>query len=167
MNELTIPNRFRKTWTRASALAVLVLLIATGLGVSGWSIQGAEPHNTSAELQSFVGTWQAKFRGKTFQTIKLVKKDDKLSGTVSHANVSVDPKSGELNEVEVLDGNDPIVEAQLKNGTLLITEADAIQFEMKITGVDEAQLQIVIPADAADEVPAAKPWKLVRVKSKD
>jgi hypothetical protein len=38
---------------------------------------------------------------------------------------------------------------------------------MKITGADEAQLQIVIPPDAADEVPAAKPWKLVRVKSKD
>jgi hypothetical protein len=77
----------------------------------------------------------------------------------------VDPKSGELTDVSVRDGNDAIVEATLKNGILLITEADDIQFEMKVTATDEAQLQIVIPPEVADQVPAAKPWKLVRVNS--
>ena len=120
-----------------------------------------------ADLQPFVGTWQAKFKGKVFQTIKLEWKGDKLGGTVSHADINVDPKSGELTEVEVSEGNDPIMEANLKDGTLLITAEDATQFEMKITGADEAQLQIVIPPDVAAEVPAVKPWKLVRVKSKD
>ena len=88
-----------------------------------------------------------------------------LRGTVSHADISVDPKSGELTGASVRDGNDAIVEATLKNGILLITKADGIQFEMKVTGAGEAQLQVVIPPDVADEVPAAKPWKLVRVNS--
>ena len=167
MNLLARANRTSKAWARVSAIGASALLIAACLEVSGFSIQVGQLNKMNADLQPFVGTWQAKFKGKVFQTIKLEKKDDKLSGTVSHANIRVDPKSGELTEVEVLDGNDAIVEAKLKNGTLLITEADAIQFEMKITGADEAQLQIVIPPDAADEVPAAKPWKLVRVKSKD
>ena len=165
MNVLAKANRFRKTWARLSALGVSGLLITTCLGVSGFSIQVTQPHNTDANLQPFVGTWHATFKGKIFQTIKLEKKQDKLTGTVSHADISVDPKSGELTEVEVLDGSDAIVEATVTNGILRITEADAMQFEMKVTGADQAQLQIVIPPDAAGTVPTPKPWKLERAKS--
>jgi beta-lactamase regulating signal transducer with metallopeptidase domain len=164
INVLTRANGIRKKWARLSALGVSGLLIATCLGVSAFSFQVAQLHNTDADLQPFVGTWEAKFRGKIFQTIKLEKKQDKLTGTVSHANVSVDPKSGELTEVEVLDGRDPIVEAKLKSGVLRITEEDYIQFEMKLTGVDQAQLEIVIPPDDAGKVPKPKPWKLERAK---
>src|SRR4029077_14061527 len=134
MNVLARANRIRKTWARASALVSSGLLIATCLGVSAFSFQVTQLHNTDADLHPFVGTWQAKFRGKIFQTIKLEKKHDKLTGTVSHANISVDPKSGELTEVEVLDGSDAIVEAKLTSGILRITEEDDIQFEMKLTG---------------------------------
>ena len=77
----------------------------------------------------------------------------------------MDPKSGELTDVEVLDGSDAIVEAKLTSRILRITEEDAIQFEMKVTGADQAQLQIVIPPDVAGKVPAPKPWKLERAKS--
>jgi beta-lactamase regulating signal transducer with metallopeptidase domain len=164
VNLLAKADRFRKTWARASTLAASGLLIATCLGVSGFSIQVNQTH-TNADLQPFVGTWQAKFNGKIFQTIKLEKKQDKLTGTVSHANVSVDPKSGELTEVDVLDGSDAIVEAKLTSGILRITEADDIQFDMKLTGADQAQLQIVIPPDVASTVPSAKPWKLERAKA--
>jgi hypothetical protein len=38
--------------------------------------------------------------------------------------------------------------------------ADAFPFEMKVTGADQAQLQIVIPPDVAGKVPTPKPWKL-------
>jgi hypothetical protein len=164
MNVLARANRIRKTWARASALVSSGLLIATCLGVSAFSFQVTQLHNTDADLQPFVGTWQAKFRGKIFQTIKLEKKHDKLTGTVSHANVSVDPKSGELTEVEVLDGRDAIVEAKLTSGILRITEEDDIQFEMKLTGADQAQLEIVIPPGDAGKVPKPKPWKLERAK---
>jgi beta-lactamase regulating signal transducer with metallopeptidase domain len=165
MNLLAKANRFRKPWARASALGASGLLIATCLGVSGFSVQVTRPHNTDADLQPFVGTWQAKFKGEIFQTIKLEKRQDKLTGTVSHANISVDPKSGELTDVEVLDGSDGIVEAILTSGILRITEADAIQFEMNVTGADQAQLQIVLPPDVAGKGPTPKPWKLERAKS--
>lgn len=111
------------------------------------------------------GTWQAKFKGKIFQTLKLEIKQGKLTGTVSHANVGVD-QSGELTDVEVLDGSDAITEAKLTSGLLRITEQDAIQFEMKIIGANQAQIQIIIPPAEASQVPTTpKPWKLERSKS--
>ena len=103
MNILAKSNRIRRTRARASTLATLVLLLVTGLGVSGFSIQVAQPAKANGDLQQFVGTWQAKFKGKIFQTIKLEKKQGKLTATVSHANVGVDPESGELTDVKVLD----------------------------------------------------------------
>ena len=110
------------------------------------------------------GTWQAKFKGKIFQTLKLEIKQGKLTGTVSHANVAVD-QSGELTDVEVLDGSDAITEAKLTSGLLQITEQDAIQFEMKIIGANQAQIQIIIPPAEASQVPTTpKPWKLERAK---
>ncbi|HLJ25918.1 MAG TPA: M56 family metallopeptidase [Candidatus Angelobacter sp.] len=168
MHVLAKANRLRKIWARALALGALGLLITACLGVSGFSVQVTQPHNADANLQPFVGTWQATFKGKIFQTIKLEKKRDKLTGTVKfHADIKVDPKSGELTDVEVLDGSDVNVEAILTNGILRITETeeDALQFDMKVTGADQAQLQIVVPADVAGDVPTPKPWKLERAKS--
>jgi beta-lactamase regulating signal transducer with metallopeptidase domain len=165
MNLLAPANQLRKTWTRASALGASALLIATCLGLSGFSIQVAQDRNPSADLQAFVGTWQARFKGKTFQTIKLAKTQDTLTGTVSHADITVDPKSGELTEVKVGEGEDTIDEAKLIKGKLLITSQD-VQFEMKLTGANQAQLQIVIPPEAAATLPSAKPWKMERVPNK-
>jgi beta-lactamase regulating signal transducer with metallopeptidase domain len=164
MNLLARTNHLRKTWTRVSALGASALLVATCLGLSGFSVQVAQNHNTDADLQAFVGTWQAKFKGKTFQTIKLAKKQDALTGTVSHTDINVDPKTGELTDVEVGEGEDAIDEVKLTRGTLLITSQD-VQFEMKLTGADQAQLQVVIPREVVRTVPVVKPWKLERVKA--
>jgi hypothetical protein len=167
MMNLLRANRAGKRCARASAIGASALLIALCLEVSGFSIQVSQTDKINSELQPFVGTWQAKFKGKVFQTIKLEKNQDKLTGTVSfHVDITVDPKSGELTDVVVRDeGSDTIVETKLTDGALLITEQD-IQFKMKITGTDEADLQIVVPPDAGEEVPAAKPWKLERIKSR-
>ena len=161
MNVIAKANRFRKSSARASTIGASGLLVAMCLGVSGFSIQVTQAQSRDADLQPFVGTWQAKFKGKIFETIKLEKKQDKLTGTVSHADVNVDPKNGDLTGVEVLDGSDAIVEAKLTGGILRITEEDDLQFEMKITGADQAQLQVVMPPDS----PTVKPWKLERVAS--
>jgi hypothetical protein len=165
MNLLAQTNQLRKTWRRVSTLGASALLIATCLGLSGFSIQVAQDRNAGGGLQAFVGTWQAKYKGKTFQTIKLTKTQDTLTGTVSHADITVDPNSGELTEVKVGEGEDTIDEAKLKKGKLLITSQD-VQFEMKLTGANQAQLQIVIPPEAAATVPSAKPWKMERVLNK-
>jgi beta-lactamase regulating signal transducer with metallopeptidase domain len=161
MNVIARANRFRKSWARVSTIGVSGLLVAMCLGVSGLSIQVTHAQTRNADLQPFVGTWQAKFKGKVFQTIKLEKKQNKLTGTVSHADVNVDPRNGELSAVEVHDGSDAVVEAKLTGGILRITEEDRLQFDMKITGADQAQLQVVTPPDG----PTVKPWKLERVAS--
>ncbi len=157
-------NRVRKTRAQALVLATLALLIATCLGVSGVSIQVVQPTSTDADLQQFVGTWHAQFKGRTFLTINLEKQQGKLTGTVSHADIQVD-KDGELASAEEHEGSDPIVEARLASGTLHITtkeetSQDTIQCDMKLTGTDQAELRVLAPPD----VPAPKPWKLERVK---
>ena len=155
----------RKTRARALVLATLTLLIVTCLGVSGVSIQVIQPTSTEAELQQFVGTWHAQFKGKTFLTIKLEQHQGKLAGTVSHADMQVG-KDGELTGAEEQEGSDPIVEAKLTGGVLLITtkeqtSQDTIQCEMKVTGTDQGELRILAPPD----VPTPKPWKLERAKA--
>jgi beta-lactamase regulating signal transducer with metallopeptidase domain len=74
MNVITKSNRFRKSSARASALGASGLLVAMCLGVSGFSIQVTQAQSKDADLLPFVGTWQAKFRGEVFETIKLEKK---------------------------------------------------------------------------------------------
>ena len=162
MNLLAQANRCRKT--RAKAFVASGLLIATCLGVSAFSIQ-AQTHKSDADLQPFVGTWQAKFKGTIFQTIKLSVKENKVTGTISHANIDVDPKSGDLTGVDVLDGSDAVVDAKLTSGILRITEKDGVQFDMKILGTDLAEIRLVVPAEAATKFPTPKPWKLERVKA--
>jgi hypothetical protein len=115
---------------------------------------------------SFVGTWQAQFQGKTFVTIKLTKQDTTLTGTISHSTVQLD-NSGELTSAEQKDGEDPVSGASLQGSTLHLTSKnqdsqDTIQYEMTLTGSDQAELQILgAPTDGA----APKPWKLVRVSA--
>lgn len=164
MNELKRANRVRKTRTPALVLATLALLTATHLGASGVSIHVIQPTTSDADLQPFVGTWHAQFKGKTFLTINLEKQQGKLTGTVSHTEIEVD-KDGELTSAEEQEGSNPIVEARLASGTLHITikeetSQDTIQWDMKLTGADQAELRLVAPPD----VPAPKPWKLERAK---
>jgi hypothetical protein len=164
MNVLATANRCRKTWAKASAVVASGLLVVACLGVSASSVQVTQPHKPDADLQPFVGTWQAKFKGTIFQTVKLAVKEGKVTGTISHANVDVDPKSGELTGVDLLDGSDAVVKAKLTSGMLRITEEDGQQFDMKVLGPDLAEIQLVVPAEAASKFPTPKPWKLERAK---
>jgi Zn-dependent protease with chaperone function len=160
-NVIAKSNHFRKSSARASALGASGLLVAMCLGVSGFSIQVTQAQGRHADFQPFVGIWQAKLKGKIFATITSEKKQDKLTGTVSHFDVKVDPKNGETAGVEVHDGSDAIVEAKVTDGILRITEEDDLQFEIKLTGADQAQLQVLTPPNS----PMVKPWKLERVAS--
>lgn len=164
MNARAKSNRICKITGQASVLTTLVLLVVTCLGVSGFSIQVIQPTSTDLDLQPFVGTWHAQFKGRIFLTIKLEKPQSKLTGTASHVHIQLD-KEGELTSAEEQDGSDPIAEAKLASGILRITtkeqdSQDTIQYEMKLTGADQAELRIVTPPD----VTAPKPWRLERVK---
>jgi hypothetical protein len=76
--------------------------------------------------------------------------------------------AGELTSAEELDGSDPIVEAKLTNGVLRITSKDqesedTMQYAMKLSGADQAELRMLVPPDVSD-VPRPKPFRLERAK---
>jgi hypothetical protein len=125
--------------------------------------------NRSAALQppassdAFAGTWQAQFQGKTFLTIKLAKQDGKLTGTISHIDVQLD-QNGNLTSAAPAEGEDPVVDTKLDGNTLLLTGKDqqsqaATQFQIKLAGADEAEVQQLGKISAT----APKPWKLQRI----
>jgi hypothetical protein len=164
MNRLATVNRIRTTRAQVPALATVALLLATCLGVLGFSGQVVQPVGADTDLHQFVGTWRAQFNGKTFFAIKLEERQGKLTGTASHAEIQLDQDGG-LTSAEERDGSDDVVEAKLVDGALRITtrdedSQDTVQCEMKLTGTDQAELRILAPPD----VTAPKPWKMERVK---
>ena len=166
MNVFAKANRIRKSRAQASGVGTLALLLVACISVSGFSIQVSQPSN-EADLQQFVGTWHGKFRGKTFMTVELEKRNGKLTGSVSHGQVGVDEKTGEMTSAEERDGSDPIVEAKLTGGVLRITTQEegsneTLQAEIKLIGIDQAEIRLLVPPE--EPVPAFKPWKLERAK---
>jgi hypothetical protein len=96
--------------------------MATCFGATAFSVHVAQPSH--ADLQQFVGTWQARFKGKIFETIKLEKQQGKLTGTASLGDIQLD-KDGELTSAHEVDGSDPIVEATVTGGILRITTKES------------------------------------------
>ena len=176
MNLLKKTPRFDKTRARAQALAASGVLAAACLTASAFSLQVARAGSTPADLKQFAGTWEGKFQGKTFVTLKLAAKDGKISGTVSRFNIEMSP-TGELTDASPSDGEDAISDTAPDGKVLhLITKAkgevsaggndseESIQYDMKLTGKDQAELQIV---GAPPGMPAPAPWKLERKPAKD
>ncbi len=146
----------------------LMLIAATLIALSqnkNMPLEGTKsPAPDANGDRQFVGTWHAEFKGKTFLTIKLEKQEDKLIGTVSHADIQLS-NAGELTSAEERDGSSPIIETKVTNGILRITSKDdesqdMIECELKLTGTDQAELRMLVPPD----VPKPKWWKLVRTK---
>ncbi len=154
-------NRIGKSCALALAIGGFVLWIATSLVGSAFSVQATPTNDANVGLQQFVGTWQAKFKGKIFETIVLNNQDGKITGTVSRGEIQLND-NGELTSAEQNGGTDPIIEAKVIGKTLLITckdeDGDSIQAEIKLTGDRQAELQMVTPPN----VSAPKPWKLER-----
>ena len=142
-----------------------VLLFSALVAISGTFAQESKPSSKEVDPQAYVGTWEARFNDKVFQTIKLENSQGKITGTVSRGNVGVNDQ-GELISAEALEGTDPIIEAKAGSGVLHLTtkpkdKDESDQFEIKLTGTDTAEVRIVgIP-----EGEKIKPWKLERVKT--
>ena len=69
---------------------------------------------SSHKLSVYAGTWQAKFQGTTFMTIKLVEKNGHLTGSTNFGDIQADP-SGAIKAVEApaADSEWPIVSSRL------------------------------------------------------
>ncbi len=120
---------------------------------------------TSSNAKQFVGTWQASFNGSPFLTVIFTVADNKVTGSSGHADIDVN-QAGELTKAEARDGEDPIIDAQVKGNVLRFTtkstdgSQDSLQAELRLIGPDKGEIRLVgIPPD----VPAPKPWAVSRV----
>lgn len=162
-----------RTAERVAILAVSAVLMAACALTSAFSLQVAS-RVSSEDMRPFVGTWQAKFDGKTFQTIKIENKDGKLAGTANHISIALDP-DGNLMGAKAKEGEDQITSAKVEGKLLRFTctgkarvntdtgtsDTETTQYEMKLTGADEAEIH---PLGETVDTPQLKPWKLERVK---
>ena len=152
----------RFPWKRPLSFVALTMCSLMCLGFSAPTSQAAP---TNSDLRHFVGTWHAQFEGRIFLTLMLETGQNGLTGTISRSEFQVG-KDGELVGAVQHDGSDPITEAKLDKGILRVTSKeedsqDTIQFEMKLTGTDQAELRVLTPSG----VTAPKPWKLERAKA--
>lgn len=135
-------------------LAGLLLVIATF---------AAAQSKTSA--QRYAGTWNAQFQGKTFTTLKLVARDNQLTGSLTGANINMD-KDGNLTSAEGTDDEGQISDVKLSGDTLLFTTknedtGEAINWKMRLTNEHEGKLLLLMP-EPHPEIPTPRPWKIVR-----
>lgn len=165
-------NISRKQGRIRLALASFVFVITCALAsvVSIQVAMAAAPQ----DVAHFSGTWEGKFKGKTFVTVILTSKDGKVSGRVSRLSLEIDA-NGNVTEASALDGQDEIAETTPQGNVLhLITKAkgkvdtasgesdESIQYDMTLTGGNEAELQI---AGTPVGMSPPKPWKLERTAS--
>ncbi len=121
------------------------------------------------KLSDYVGTWQSSFQGKPFMTIKLVEKDRKLTGSVSHGNIEAGP-SGDLTKAEAEPGESEVVDSRLLAlGDLELKTRDPDSDELTtivfmLTDEKTGSIRFVVPEGT--DVPKIKPLKVQKVESK-
>ena len=116
-------------------------------------------------VQRFAGTWNAKFQGKTFSTLKLLLKDNQVAGSMTGANINLD-KDGNLTSAEGTDDEDQIRDVKLTGDALSFTTksedtGEVINWKMRLTNEHEGELLLVLP-DPHPGIPTPRPWKIVR-----
>ena len=177
VNLLRKPNQFSKKLGHISTALASSVLVLVCVAASAFSVQVAA--KGGADLQPFVGTWQAKFNDKVFQTVVIETKDGKLTGTVTHGSVQMNDQ-GEMTGAELKEGSDPITAYKLEGKVLHLTvtgeanvnadgsdsKVDTTNFEITITGKDAGEI-IPVDDDIKKDMPTLKPWKLERVKKQD
>jgi len=122
-----------------------------------------------ASADSFAGTWEAKFQGKIFLTLELRVQDGRLTGTIGRSSLQLNA-TGDLTRADAKDGSNRIVGSKLLDEhTARITALDddtqdTTQFEMKVTGTNQAEIQLL---SAPQGTATAKPWALERIPAAD
>ena len=120
-------------------------------------------------VQRFAGTWHAKFQGNTFSTLKLLVKDDQVTGSMTGANINVD-KDGNLTSAQPTDDVGQISDVKLTGDALLFTtknedSGEVINWKMRLSNEHEGELLLLLP-ESHPGIPTPRPWKMVRQFSK-
>jgi len=147
---------------RTTALRLIAVCLVGGvsLGLSAFSLRVSSSNN-SAELEQFAGTWEAKYQGTTFFTLRLKLTNGSLGGTCVH-NARMALVNGEL----IPDGNefstDKILETSASGKKLLIkigdgNSADVIPLEFTLTATGQGEAKVIGESDSGAP-PQKKPW---------
>ena len=115
--------------------------------------------------QRFAGTWNARFQGETFATLKLVARDNQLTGSMTGANINMD-KDGNLTSAEGTDDESQVSDVKLTGDALSFTTknedtGEVINWKMRLTNEREGELLLLMP-EQHPGIPTPRPWKLVR-----
>lgn len=143
-----------------SLLAVTIALLFTAsIGAATMSVRVA----ATGDVQRFAGHWVGEFQGHRFFSMELVRKGDKLTGTISRFSIRVDG-SGELTAAEAREGSTPIVETRVDGNVLHITgedrattndgRKDRIDLDLAVIARDRGEIRI-------PDSPV-KPWSVRR-----
>lgn len=113
--------------------------------------------------RNFAGTWEGRFQGKPFVTLKLRQENGRLTGTVVHTSHLETDLDGNLLAVYVTTKEDRILEARVTGDTLLLKIADngdetqPAECELTLTSKNAGELQMMPPPGRK-----LKPWKVTR-----
>ena len=109
-----------------------------------FSVVSAACIPAAGEGSAFVGTWQAKFKGDVFMTLKL-EGGSSISGTWSGGHINVDGE-GELIEASGGGQELPISNVKVDGDKLSFdckNDDETLKLEFKLTGSGGAELQFV------------------------
>lgn len=142
-------------------LAAIAFLAAATLPASATAQKQAAAHPNP---QDFVGTWTATFKGKAFMTLHFAMKDDKLTGTMSSGEISLDPQ-GNIVDVTVRPGERPIRIDKVEHDVVHVTAGEKnaeLRCTFRLKDPTHGQLEIIPPPGST----APKPIELVKQETK-
>jgi hypothetical protein len=142
-------------------LAVVAAFAAAWLPVSA---RGQKQAAASPNPQDFVGTWTATFKGKPFMTIHFAMKGEKLTGTMSSGEMSLDPE-GNIAAVTVRPGERPITIDKVEHNTVHVIAGDKnaeLRCTFRLKDATHAELEIITPPGSV----APKPIQMVKQETK-
>ena len=160
-------TRLELEWTRTKKWAAVCLLAAVCLVLSAFSFR-VTTGIAGAELERFVGTWETRYNGKVFFTIKLNVQNGALRGSCTHS-VRLAYVDGELIPVDEKMETQRIAGAQVSGQKLLLrvgngTTDDAVPVEFMLTGDNRADVRILVESSSGTP-PPKKPWHFERVNT--
>jgi len=156
-----------RKWVRAFKLAAVCLVGTVALGISVFSLKLAA--QSATDLKHFAGTWECKYKGRTFFTLKMAVKDGTLGGTAIHST-RVSWVDGEIIPDSNETTSDKIFETHASGEELLIkiadgpNDSDPISLRFTLTGKDEAEAKLVVEKQP-DAPTQTKPWHFQRVSN--
>jgi len=150
-------------WTRTLKWTAVCLLAAFCLALSAFSFR-VTAGISGVETERFAGTWETKYNGKVFFTIRLNVENGALRGTCTHS-VRLAYVDGELIPSDEKTDTEKITDAQVSGQKLLLKVGDeAIPLEFTLIGDGTADVRIMVESSSGTPAPK-KPWHFQRVNT--